>query len=314
VPEAQDLFWLGFIASLLAASGTVVGAAAAFFLAKTDARTEDALLSAAAGVMLAATFFSLLLPAIERAEAQLGSRILAIAIVAGGLLLGAITMLLAHRHTPHEHFILGKEGPEARSLERVWLFVIAISLHNLPEGMAVGVGFAGTDIGNGISLAIGIGVQNVPEGLAVAAAMIAIGYPKTRGVLGGVSDRTRGAGWRGAGKRRGLAGRAPHAMDTRLGRGSDAFRDQRRNHSGDAPEGVREHRDLRLADRVCTDDVSGRRVRVTRIRHCRSAVPYETTWTVLACGPRSPCSSAKRTSVPIVSCSKGRPITLLRWK
>jgi ZIP family zinc transporter len=115
--------------------------------------------------MLAATFFSLLLPAIERAEAQFGSRILAVAIVAGGLLLGAITLLLAHRHAPHEHFILGK-GPEARGLERVWLFVIAISLHNFPEGMAVGVDFAGTDIGNGISLAIGIGVQNVPEGLA----------------------------------------------------------------------------------------------------------------------------------------------------
>jgi len=179
VLEAQNVFWLGFIASLLAGCGTVAGAAAVFFIPRPDARAENVLLSVAAGIMLAATFFSLLLPAIERAEVQVDNNLLAVAIVVGGLLLGAMALLVVHRRVPHEHFILGKEGPDTRALRRVWLFVIAITLHNFPEGMAVGVGFSGTGISNGTSLAIGIGLQNVPEGWAVAASMIAIGYLRT---------------------------------------------------------------------------------------------------------------------------------------
>jgi ZIP family zinc transporter len=73
---------------------------------------------------------------------------------------------------------MGREGPSGGRLGRLWLFVIAITLHNFPEGMAVGVGFAGEDVANGVSLGIGIGLQNVPEGLAVAVSLIAIGYRK----------------------------------------------------------------------------------------------------------------------------------------
>jgi ZIP family zinc transporter len=79
---------------------------------------------------------------------------------------------------PHEHFLAGREGPDTETLSRIWLFVLAIAIHNVPEGMAVGVGFAGGDINNGISLATGIGVQNVPEGLAVAVALVAVGYSR----------------------------------------------------------------------------------------------------------------------------------------
>lgn len=139
---------------------------------------EDILLSAAAGIMLAASFFSLLLPAIAYGEAQYMSRDLAVAVVIGGLLLGAVALFTIHRLVPHEHFFSGREGPDVAAFSRIWLFVIAITLHNFPEGMAVGVGFAGGDIGNGVSLAAGIGIQNMPEGLAVAVSLISLGYSR----------------------------------------------------------------------------------------------------------------------------------------
>ena len=137
-------------------------------------------LSLAAGIMLAAAFFSLLEPGIAYAEARTHSKASAVAIVGIGLLSGAYVLYLIHRYAPHEHFLSGREGPDAPQLKRIWLFIIAITLHNVPEGMTVGIGFAGGDIANGISLAIGIGLQNIPEGLAVAASLLVINYRKTQ--------------------------------------------------------------------------------------------------------------------------------------
>ncbi len=172
----MDVIWLGLLGSLFAGLFTVVGAGGIFFIRHLSERLEDGLLSFAAGIMLAASFFSLLLPAIEHAEVQFSTKSVAILIIVIGFLSGAGLLYLLHRYLPHEHFLSGKEGPDAKTLKRIWLFVIAITLHNFPEGMAVGAGFAGGDIGNGSSLAIGIGIQNIPEGLSVAVALIAIGY------------------------------------------------------------------------------------------------------------------------------------------
>lgn len=176
--SSTNIIWLGFSASLLAGLATGVGAVGVFFIRRLSEKLEDALLSAAAGIMLAASFFSLLLPAIQYGEAQFASREAAVLVVISGLLAGAIALYLIHRFVPHEHFVMGREGPEAAALSRIWLFVIAITLHNFPEGMAVGVGFAGGDINNGVSLATGIGIQNIPEGLAVAVSLIAVGYSR----------------------------------------------------------------------------------------------------------------------------------------
>ncbi|MBL8268028.1 ZIP family metal transporter, partial [Steroidobacter sp.] len=88
-----------------------------------------------------------------------------------------------HKRVPHEHFVMGREGPDSLRMQRLWLFIIAITLHNFPEGMAVGVGFASGDLGKAMPLAIGIGLQNIPEGLAVAAAMLAINYPKSQAFM-----------------------------------------------------------------------------------------------------------------------------------
>lgn len=176
MPSDSDVLWLGTLASLLAGFGTTIGAFGIFLMKRPSARALNALISGAAGVMLAASFFSLLEPAVEHAEARASHAGFGVLTVIIGVFIGALMLFLIHRSSPHEHFEMGREGPIGGHLSRLWLFVIAITLHNFPEGMAVGVGFAGEDLANGVSLGIGIGLQNIPEGLAVAVSLIAIGY------------------------------------------------------------------------------------------------------------------------------------------
>lgn len=172
------LISIGFGASLAAGAATGLGALFVLAVRKLSDALNDALLGFAAGVMLAATFFSLIIPGIKYAEADLGSTIAAVLVMIAALMTGAVALALVNRHAPHEHFILGLQGADAGALRRIWLFVIAITLHNFPEGLAVGVGYGGGDIGNGTALAIGIGLQNVPEGLAVSAALLSLGYSR----------------------------------------------------------------------------------------------------------------------------------------
>lgn len=89
---------------------------------------------------------------------------------------------------PHEHFIKGLEGAQSRALKRAWLFVLAITLHNFPEGLAIGVGFAGPDKLGAQSLALGISLQDIPEGMVVAIALRAVGY--SRPIAAGISVLT----------------------------------------------------------------------------------------------------------------------------
>ena len=176
--DSSQIVWIGFLASLLAGLGTGLGALGIFLIRTLSQRLEYALLSLAAGIMLAASVFSLILPGIEYAEPQVPNQASAVAIVSAGLMLGALALHLIHQYAPHEHFLSGREGPESVALRRIWLFIIAITLHNFPEGMAVGVGFAGGDVANGVALATGIGLQNIPEGLAVAASLIVVHYTR----------------------------------------------------------------------------------------------------------------------------------------
>jgi ZIP family zinc transporter len=164
------------IATAVTAATTALGAVPVLAARRLSLRLESSLLGFGAGVMLAATAFSLVVPGIESAGALTGSKFASVTIVALALGFGGIVMLAMDRVLPHEHFGKGVEGGRARELKRIWLFVAAIALHNLPEGLAVGVGFGGGDIGNGIPLALGIAVQNIPEGLVVAVALVAAGY------------------------------------------------------------------------------------------------------------------------------------------
>lgn len=178
-----EVLWIGFLASLAAGLMTGVGALPVLFGRGVSARANDAMLGFAAGVMLSASFFSLILPGIAAARDLHGGTSVAALVAALGIALGAAFVAGLNRAIPHEHFVAGRQGAEAEGVARIWLFVLAITIHNFPEGLAVGVGFGGGDIGNGMTLALGIGLQNAPEGLAVAMALAALGYSRLFAVL-----------------------------------------------------------------------------------------------------------------------------------
>ncbi|MCY7354498.1 MAG: ZIP family metal transporter [Lysobacter sp.] len=177
-----------FLAGSMAAAATALGALPVLFSQRLSDRVQDSLFGFGAGVMLAASSFSLIIPALAAAKTQGAGAWAAGAIVGGGILLGAAMLLLMERYVPHEHFIKGVEGQTARALRRTWLFVFAIVLHNLPEGLAIGVAYAGTDPLHAGALATGIAIQDVPEGLVVAAALAAVGYKRSTSVLLGMAS------------------------------------------------------------------------------------------------------------------------------
>jgi ZIP family zinc transporter len=170
---------LGFLGSLAAGSMTAAGAVPVLFGRTPSRRFRDLSLGFAAGVMLAASFFSLIIPALDAAGEDFSGAGPA-AIVCAAILLGMGAVHLMNELLPHEHFRSGREGPEAAALRRIWLFIIAIAIHNFPEGLAVGVGFGAGGFEGGLPLAIGIGLQNAPEGLAVAVALLGEGYSRGR--------------------------------------------------------------------------------------------------------------------------------------
>lgn len=169
------------LASLSGALATGVGALPAWFLRDLSPRARAALGGLAAGIMLAATFFSLLQPGMALAIAEHG-RAGGAGAAAGGLIVGTGFVALLHRYAPHEHFLKGVEGERRVALARTWLFVIAITIHNFPEGLAVGVGAASGETSISMPIAIGIGLQNVPEGLIVAASLVREGYPRGKAI------------------------------------------------------------------------------------------------------------------------------------
>jgi ZIP family zinc transporter len=178
-PEAMTSpIALGLLGSLIAGLGTAAGAVPALLTRISD-RAQDVMLGFAAGVMLAASFFSLLLPSIDSGVERGATQLQAVGVSGAGLLLGALCLWLVHKITPHEHFVVGREGPDTERLRRIWLFVIAITLHNFPEGLAVGVGFGDGHVGRGAALTLGIGMQNMPEGLAVAVALLRLDYRRS---------------------------------------------------------------------------------------------------------------------------------------
>ena len=174
-----QLIGLGTGASAAAGLATAAGALPVFVVRNISQALQNSFLGFAAGVMLAASFFSLILPGLELAQEASGGAAMAAGIVACAVLLGSATLHVINKLAPHEHFITGPTEKGAMSrLSRIWLFVIAISLHNFPEGLAVGVSFGGDDVGKGWATALGIGIQNVPEGLAVAVALVSVGYAR----------------------------------------------------------------------------------------------------------------------------------------
>lgn len=168
--------YLGTIASLGAGLATAVGAIPIFFTKQLSQKWQGVLLGLGGGVMLAATAFSLIIPGKEAAGKLGYSQSQSALIVSLGMIMGASLLWLMHNYFPHEHFQRGQEGKVTENFERLWLFVIAITIHNFPEGLAVGVGFGDGSISHGLPLALGIGLQNMPEGLVVALALRELEY------------------------------------------------------------------------------------------------------------------------------------------
>lgn len=174
---------LGLLGGLAGFAATALGALPGVFLRSLSQRVEDSLLGLAAGMMLAASSFSLLLPGLEAGQSLTDSRVWGALVVVVGLGLGAALMLGLDQFTPHEHPHLGPCGPGNERVSRLWLFVLAIALHNLPEGMAIGVSFSQGDMSVGLPLTTAIALQDMPEGLAVAMALRAAGVMPGRAVL-----------------------------------------------------------------------------------------------------------------------------------
>lgn len=174
-----------------AALATALGTLPVLLSQRLSDRVQDTLFGFGAGVMLAASAFSLVIPGLAAArDAGIfgGGKWAAGAVLGMAILLGAMAVFALDRLLPHEHFIKGREGITARKLRRTWLFVTAIALHNLPEGLAIGVGYAGNDGMRANALAMGIAIQDVPEGLVVAAALLAAGYGRAFAVGLGIAS------------------------------------------------------------------------------------------------------------------------------
>jgi len=155
-----DLIIVAFLAGSIAAVLTFLGALPALAGKRMSDKFMDAAMGFSGGVMITASFTSLIFPALEAGP---------FTNVVVGFSLGAIAIFLADRFLPHEHLIKGFEGSEAlRSrLKAAWLIAIAIIIHNFPEGLAIGSSMS-FDIELGVITAIAIGIQDIPEGLAVA--------------------------------------------------------------------------------------------------------------------------------------------------
>ncbi len=157
----------GLIAGLFITLTNALGALLVMIWRKPPERTLDALLGFAAGVMLTASFTSLILPGIEHGG---------LVPVLIGMVLGIALMDIADHLVPHFHQrIVRYEGILSKRVKAVWLLIFAITIHNAPEGLAVGVGFGSGDLPNALKLMFAIGMQNIPEGLAVAVSALGIG-------------------------------------------------------------------------------------------------------------------------------------------
>lgn len=162
---------LVLLTALGVGGATIIGAVIGFIFKKYSHRFSDIVLSFAAGVMLAAAVLGLILPSIEY-----GGKF-AILVTIAGIFAGALCLNLVDKVVPHLHKLVGDDAEEHHNadLSKVLLFVTAIAIHNLPEGIAAGVGFGSGDTSHAMMIAGGIALQNIPEGMVIIGPMLAAG-------------------------------------------------------------------------------------------------------------------------------------------
>ncbi len=170
---------LVLITALGVGGATVFGAVIGFIFKKLTHKISDIILAFAAGIMLAAAVLGLILPSVEY-----GGRY-GIIITVVGIFTGAVCINLMDKLVPHIHDFLGgqNEGHNNSNLNKVVLFVTAIAIHNLPEGIASGIGFGSGNISQALMIAGGIALQNIPEGMIIITPMLAAGVSKKKTFL-----------------------------------------------------------------------------------------------------------------------------------
>lgn len=177
-----SVFMQGFIASLIAGLITGVGGFMIFLKKKYSQDNINFMLNIAAGVMLSASFFALLVPSMERILTFDPDVHVAAFWFSGAVFVGVALVWLLNDLLPHEHNNMGLHGMHF-TLKKAWLFIIAITLHKLPEGLAVGVAYSAEDFMNPDSLVIGIALHNIPEGLTIAVSLVAAKCSKFKAAM-----------------------------------------------------------------------------------------------------------------------------------
>lgn len=169
-----------FLTALGVGGATVIGALGGFAFKKISHSFSDIVLSFAAGVMLAAAVIGLILPSLEYG----GESALALPVTVLGIFCGALCLNFIDKLVPHLHRLAGVDQEahpdKTEQLNKVLLFVMAIAIHNLPEGIAAGVGFGTGDTTEALVIAAGIALQNIPEGMVIIAPMLAAGMSHGR--------------------------------------------------------------------------------------------------------------------------------------
>lgn len=164
---------------------TILGSGLGFIFKNISHKFSDIVLGFAAGVMLAAAIIGLVLPSIENG----GNHVVFVTII--GIFCGAICLNIIDKLVPHLHRLMGvdqeQHSESTERLNKILLFVLAIAIHNLPEGIAAGVGFGSGSNAQAITVAGGIALQNIPEGMVIIAPMLAAGISKKRTFLVAVS-------------------------------------------------------------------------------------------------------------------------------
>ena len=178
------MFEMVLLTALGVGAASVVGALMGFIFKDITHKFSDIVLSFAAGVMLAAAVFGLIEPSYSYGETAYGMG-WSIVIVVLGVFVGALCLNGTDKLVPHLHRMVGSEIEPHKNegLSKVLLFVLAIAIHNLPEGIAAGVGFGSENTAQALILAGGIALQNIPEGMVIIGPMLAAGVSKKRTLL-----------------------------------------------------------------------------------------------------------------------------------
>ena len=174
---------LVLLTALGVGGATIIGALIGFGFKNISHKFSDIILSFAAGVMLCAAVLGLIVPSVEYGSSY--GMPIALVMTVSGVFVGALCLNLIDKIVPHLHALAGVESEDhpGEGLDKILLFVMAIAIHNLPEGIAAGVGFGSGNEGQALIIAGGIALQNIPEGMVIIAPMLAAGVSKKRTLL-----------------------------------------------------------------------------------------------------------------------------------